>query len=388
MSYGSMIFAGLMMAASAFTNAQNTYDAAVVGYAYTSPSGSLQFDNLYHRSGGDITAERTSEGQYKIRFYGASTQGSYIPMLGWPGADGGVCTISGFGPGIDFSHDPPTFRWVGVQCSDALTINPDDDWNQVLLVDEGGPDGNNTSLAFIESREAMPSGGSVDLSGENSTHNPGGGTTTLTRTGVGQYYVSMDGLGAIMPADVNVHVAAYSDYSRTCRLADWTLHFAGSDNARVQVRCYGPSGPVDMRFVLLLTSTEASPASAASATINGFSQPTEWTTVSGSAVHNPHGQVQFKAGADGHQIRFEWPSDQPAGVAFATSAYSQLRFCSNGSPHRPPGASADYLQVNVDCLGYDGTVGVGTFTVLLTQVTPAPPDDLIFSDRFAMGASQ
>ncbi|NBB92869.1 MAG: hypothetical protein GVY32_06860 [Gammaproteobacteria bacterium] len=388
MRYHSIVFAGLMMITAAFANAQGTYDDAVVGYAYTSPSGSLQFENLYHRSGGDITVDHTSEGQYKIRFYGASTQGSYIPMLAWPAADGGVCTISGFGPGLDFSHDPPTFRWVGVQCSDALTVNPDDDWNQVLLVDEGGPDGSNTSLAFVESREAMPPGGSVDLSSENSTYNPGGGTTSLSRTGLGEYYVSMDGLGAVMPADVNVYVAAFSDYSRSCRVADWTLHFAGSDNARVQVRCSGPSGPVDMRFVLLLTSTEPSSASAASAKINGFSQPSEWTTVSGSAVHNPHGQVQFRWDGDNHQIRFEWPSDQPEGVAFVTSAYSQLRFCSSTTAHRPPGGPADYLQVNVNCFDFDGTLGVGTFTVLLTQVTPAPPGDLIFSDRFAMGDSQ
>lgn len=214
------------------------------------------------------------------------------------------------------------------------------------------------------------------------THNPGGGTTSLHRQSVGTYDVSMNGLGAVMPADVNVQVVAYNSSSRTCRVADWTLHFAGSDNARVQVRCYGPSGLLDTRFALLLTSTEASPASAASASIDGSSQPSGWTTLSGTAIHNPNGQVQFRWDGDHHQIRFEWPTDRPPGVAFATSAYSILRVCSNSVAHRPPGASEDYLYVNVFCHQYGGEAGVGSFTVLMTQVTPGTTGDAIFSDRF------
>jgi hypothetical protein len=373
------LIAGILPGATA----QFAFDDAVVGYAYNSSSGTQQFDYLYSRAQGDIVSLRQSTGVYAVQFHGVSPHGSFVPMAAWAGE--GTCTIAGYGFGLT-----PTFsthRWAAIHCFDSAG-NPQDRWNQLTLFDEGSPGGDNPYLAFADSQEAAPSGNFLDLS-DGSTHNPGGGTTTLTRQGVGQYNVTFNGLGAVMPADTTVQVIPFSPGSaRSCRVDDWTLHFAGSDNARARIYCNGlpGSGLLDTRFVVLFTSTEPSGASAASATVIGLNQPSSWTALSGSNVHNPHGQVHVRwddiSLGGMHEVRFEWPSDLQPGVAFATPVSPLLHACSSSSAHRRPWESEDYLYVNVTCREHDGDNSASAFNVLMVQVTHEPLPDLIFSDEF------
>lgn len=360
--------------------AQTSYDDTVVGYAYASPSGTLQFGHLYNRSTGDITISHPETGVYTYRFHDVSTEGSYIPQIAWP--MGGTtpqleyCSIDGYGLAV-FED----FRWIRVNCFDD-SGNPQDDWTQVLLLDEGSSTGNNHHIAFADSLEPVPSGDMLDLTG-SITNNPGGGSTTLHREGIGEYEVRMEGLGSVMQTGASVQVSAFSGSARSCSLESWTLNFAGSDNSRFRIRCQGIFGQADSRFTLLVTSTEPDASGPASAHVDVFDTPSTWTELTGDRVHNPHGRIDYRWDNPGYQVRFEWPSDTSPGVAFSTYApggATGFRLCSNSSAHRPSGESKDFLQVNVKCLDGDGVHSV-PFTILMTQVVPTQ-DDQIFSDRF------
>lgn len=366
--------------------AQPSFDDAVMGYAYANSAGTLQFDNLYSRTGNDIVSQHPSTGVHTIQIHRVIAQGSFVPMAAWAGSSTRGCTIQGYGFSLTPQFTP--YRWARIFCFDELG-NPLNAWHQFMLVDEGGVDGNNAKLAFADSQQALPSGNFLDLSA-GSTHNPGGGTTTLARLGVGQYEVTFNGLGAVMPRGSTVQVIAVSPTQpRTCRVDDWTLHFAGSNNARVRVHCYGlpDDGLVDSQFVVLLASTESSPSAAASAAIPGeVGPPTAWTPLSGEDVHNPHGEVEYRwdpVGLGGfYQVRFRWPSESDEGVAFSSPVSPSIYNCTNSPAHRPPGESADYLYVNVVCRRPDGGNSTSGFNLLLAQVLAPPLPDRIFSDRF------
>lgn len=385
MNYRACLSLWLIAAVLPGATAQTVFNDAVVGYAHISSVGDLQFDNLYHRTKGEVSVLNSSTGVYTVRFHRISTQGSVIPISSW--AREGTCTIGGYGVGLTPAPNFGTFRWGRVHCFDDAG-NPLNRWTNLALLDEGSSGGDNPFLAFADSRQATPPGNFLDLSAESSTYNPGGLTTTLTRLGTGQYNVDFNGLGAIMPAGSTVQVIPFSDTARSCRVDDWTLRFAGTDKARVRIHCYGRPGDglVNTRFIVLLTSTPASGASAASAAVEIANQPSNWTTLRGSNLHNPHGQIQVRWNNSAlggiHQVRFEWPSDAPPGVAFATPTTSPLHACWSSSAFRDPGESGDYLYVNVGCRLPNGSNSSAAFNILMTQVTHEPPPDMIFSDRF------
>jgi hypothetical protein len=365
--------------------AESSFDDAVMGYAYVNPAGSLQFDHLYLREGSDVVALHPLTGVHTVQFHQAVPQGSFVPMAAANSTTVAGCNIRGYGFGLT-----PTFiahRWATIHCFD-FQGNSANSWHQIMLVDEGSANGDNAKLAFADSQESSPSGNLLDLSG-GSTHNPGGGSTVLTRLGTGQYTVTFNGLGAVMD-DATVQVFPFSVAEpRTCRVDDWSVQFAGSDNARVRIHCREfPSGNlVDTRFVILLASTDPSPSAAASIAMPGQSvNQTSWTPLTGPEVHNPHGEVEIRwdPGASGglNQVRFRWPSDAAGGVAFASPVSTALRNCRSGSPHRPPGQSPDYLYVNVFCFGQDGDGIPSAFNLMLTEVSEQPQPDLMFSDRF------
>ncbi|WP_147307597.1 hypothetical protein [Wenzhouxiangella sediminis] len=376
----------LIAALSTEAEAQPSFNDAVMGYAYVNPAGSLQFDHLYQREGTDVVSLHPLTGVHTVQFHQVVPQGSFVPMASWAGSSTRGCTIRGYGFGL--TPEFTTHRWATIHCFDE-NGNSLNVWHQVMLVDEGSANGNNTKLAFTDSQEALPSGNFLDLS-NGSTHNPGGGSTTLTRLGTGQYHVTFNDLGAVMTHGATVQVIPYSvTEPRACRVDDWTLQFAGSNNARVRIHCRGLSGSglVDSRFVVLLTSTEPSSSTAASAAFPGQSTAaTTWTPVSGPDVHNPHGDVEMRwdPGPSGgsHQVRFQWPSDSEGGVVFASPVFESLHNCINSSPHRPSTESADYIYVNVVCLNNDGESSTSSFNLLLTEVSSQPLPDHIFSDRF------
>ena len=366
--------------------AQSSFDDAVMGYAYASSSGSLQFDHVYIREGNDIVSLRPLTGVHTAQFHQVVPQGSFVPMAAWAGSSTRGRSIRGYGFGL--TPQFTTFRWATIFCFDEQG-NALNNWHQIMLVDEGSADGSNSKLAFADSQEALPSGNFLDLS-EGSTHNPGGGSTTLTRIATGQYNVIFNGLGAVMPEGSTVQVIPVSVTDpRACRVDDWTLRFAGSDNARVRIHCYGlPGGGwEDSQFIVLLTSTESSTSSSASAAFSGQTPPpSNWTLLSGEDVHNPHGEVEIRwddVSLGGmYEVRFRWPSDSEGGVAFVSPVSEGLHNCTNSSAHRPPGESEDYLYVNVVCRRFDGNNSTAGFNLLLTQVIAQPLPDQIFGDRF------
>lgn len=369
------------LSSTASLAAQTTYNEAVVGYAYGSPSGTLQFDNLHSRSGSDIDLVRLGTGYYRYRFHNVSTTGRYVPQIGWPLTGSSphepYCSIDSYGLGFP----PADFRFVRVLCLDD-DGNPKDRWNQVLLLDEGSAGGDNHHIAFLDSREAVPVGDTLDLT--SFAYNPGGGSTTLHRTGTGAYEIRMDGLGAIMHTGVTVQVTPYSDIPRHCRIHSYTLNFAGSDNARFRVRCRNFHFDANSRFALLIASTEPDASGPASVYFSGGTEP-NWTKLTGDQVHNPHGSVQYRWDGSRYNVRFEWPTNGNLGVAVSSwrnSGSWGYRACGNSSPHRPPGESENYLYINVRCTNFDGEAHPGPFTLLLTEVSSIPQGDMIFADRF------
>jgi hypothetical protein len=113
-----------------------------------------------------------------------------------------------------------------------------------LLVTRNYPD-----LAFAYAHQATSTGYSPSAQG---SWNPAG-TSRVTRTGVGQYRVTFNNLGAQLPPNVfgHVQVNAVGTSNAYCNPYNWGT--SGSPNLFVDVRCYeSPTGaPVDRRFTVL-----------------------------------------------------------------------------------------------------------------------------------------
>jgi hypothetical protein len=76
------------------------------------------------------------------------------------------------------------------------------------------------------------------------------GTTKVIRSGVGQYLVVFNGLGAELPSTVGGHVQvnAVGTGGAHCQVAAW----GGTPNMSVRVGCFSPSGArVDAKFTVL-----------------------------------------------------------------------------------------------------------------------------------------
>ena len=108
---------------------------------------------------------------------------------------------------------------------------------------------NYSDLAFAYAHRDTSTNYSPDSRG---SWNPAG-TSTVVRSGVGQYRVTFNNLGTRLPPDVlgHVQVSAVGTSNAYCSPVNWYTN--GTPNLSVDVRCFStPSGaPVDRRFTVL-----------------------------------------------------------------------------------------------------------------------------------------
>jgi hypothetical protein len=210
--------------------------------AFYSPGPSYSF-NRAARFGGAITITKPTgtTGRYVATFPGLS---SYL---------GGRSTVhvSGFYHAPDGTYCKPAGAYlvsdkVEVRCFKVSTGAPANA-NFSLLVTR-----NYADLAFAYAHQ--PTATSYSPSSQGSW-NPAG-TSTVTRTGVGQYRVTFNNLGALLPTGVLGHaqVNAVGTSNAYCNAFNAYLVF-GTTNLAVDVRCYAtPTGaPVDRAFTVLFT---------------------------------------------------------------------------------------------------------------------------------------
>lgn len=80
----------------------------------------------------------------------------------------------------------------------------------------------------------------------------------VTRSGVGTYAVTFEGLGGNGRAGGHVQVTAYGPGNEMCKVVSWN---SGGADFIVQVRCYdAPGNPRDTRFAILVTWADRSPS--------------------------------------------------------------------------------------------------------------------------------
>ena len=206
------------------------------------PGPSYSF-NRAARSGGALTVTKV-----------AGTTGRYVATFPHLSAYlGGRSTVhvSGFYGDSYFYYDTyckPAAAYlvsdkVEVRCFKASTGQPANA-EFTLLVTR-----NYFDLAFAYAHQETGTNYSPSSRG---SWNPAG-TSTVVRSGVGQYRVTFNNLGTQLPPDVfgHVQVNAVGTSNAYCNAYNWGTN--GSPNLFVDVRCYAtPTGaPVDRRFTVL-----------------------------------------------------------------------------------------------------------------------------------------
>lgn len=353
---------------------QATYNDAVVGYALVRGPGTPDETFSYNRAGGAITVTTTVTGSYSVTFKGAASTvvGAGHPQVTAIGANA-HCLVWDWGA---FGTGDLT---VNVACLDNNQGDPVNRDFSILVLDEGGAGANNPNLAFAYTEERAPAGGELDLTGSDTTYNPGdsqtSGQTILFHTGTGRYSVVFRNLGEVMSTTGHVQVTPVLSGFMTplvisCRLeAQW--EFVSGDLA-IPIQCSDLNGNLlDAAFNVLVTSGEETAPGYAYA-LNDLLEPVQYTELTNDFVYNPWGAVEVirLPGLDGYQLRFHGAGPESGGNFVVTPLGPAGTSCSILSW----GASnADgSLIVRIRCFSEARTHVNAMFTVLSTFVDASP----------------
>jgi hypothetical protein len=201
----------------------------------TAASSTLSPPFSFNRSGGRITVTKVAgtTGRYIARFAGLSAllgTGSTVHVTGY-NYNGIYCKPVG----AYLVRDSVEVRCFKTRSGAAANTR------FTLLASAKRAD-----RAFAFAHQPTATGYSPAAAG---SWNPAG-TSKVTRTGVGQYLVTFNGLGARLPAGVGGHVQvnAVGAGKAHCEIGAW----GGSPDLAVRVGCYTPAGaPVDAKFTVL-----------------------------------------------------------------------------------------------------------------------------------------
>jgi hypothetical protein len=191
----------------------------------------------FNRSGGAMTVTKVAgtTGRYVARFRGLSA------LLGTRS----TVHVTEFGGTQDATYCKPVGAYlvrdsVEVRC---FKIGTGAAANALFYLQVAGK---RADRAFAFAHQPTATGYSPAAAG---SWNPAG-ASKVTRTGVGQYLVTFNGLGARLPAGVGGHVQvnAVGVGKAHCEIGAW----GGSPDLAVRVGCYTPAGaPVDAKFIVL-----------------------------------------------------------------------------------------------------------------------------------------
>lgn len=188
-----------------------------------------------YNPGGDDTAivTRTAEGRYHVRFSGFSTVGS---------SSGNVQVTAESSHVHGLANRCVVENWaaetVNVRCFDPTGAAADSPFAVVFQQAEAGLDG----VAFAWADDATSASYTPD---PDYSFNPTGGAITATRSAVGTYTMTFDGIYGMGLGRGNVQVTAYGGQDHRCKIVSWAIDTAN-------VKCFDSAGaPVDSRYSLV-----------------------------------------------------------------------------------------------------------------------------------------
>jgi hypothetical protein len=181
---------------------------------------------------GAIKVSRSGTGSYSVLFKnigpGFRSNGGHVQVVA-VGTASQYCVVLGWGGSPDLSIDVKCFTKSGSPADTRFNVQfmGRSDHAGYTLADQPGSSSYTPTARF--------------------TSNPGGGAVQISRSAVGQYLVTFNGLGATLIDGGDVQVTGYGSNSQ-CKVEYW-----GGDT--VSVRCFAPGGAfVDSFFDVLFMS--------------------------------------------------------------------------------------------------------------------------------------
>jgi Thermolysin metallopeptidase, alpha-helical domain/Thermolysin metallopeptidase, catalytic domain/Thrombospondin type 3 repeat len=260
-SVGVRCFSGTAAHDSAFTVMVTGPEEGDTGLGYAwadqpstasyAPSASYAFD----AAGGTIAITRSAVGRYAVRF----------PGLGGGAFAGGTVQVTPYGTGSEHCQVVGWATGTADLTANVACFTPAGaavDTRYTLLVRAPGNANARYSYAWAD----QPTAASY-------TPNPtwasdtAGGSIFITRSAVGTYAVSFDGQANPGRPGLGLQVSAYNSAEARCVISSSTPN---GTNQVVGVKCFGPSGALDTRFVLLVAGRKHYPADAMMDAIAAF----------------------------------------------------------------------------------------------------------------------
>lgn len=253
--------------------AAQDFNDAVLGYVWANePSlGNYTPDPAYsyNSSGGAVEIDSPFMGTYSVTFFG----------LG-PVAESGDVQVTAF------SDDGPAhcniIGWVSagpdllidLLCYDPAGALVDTRYDVLFISTAGGISG----LAYAWANNA----GSASYTPNSLySYNGGGGSITATRSGVGQYTMTFDGIAG--PSGGHYQVSAYGGGSEFCIVVGW-------GPKTVSISCFDAAGtPVDVQYTVLYVETTS--------TVDGLGYA--WADDSGSDSYSPNAFFAYNSEGGG-----------------------------------------------------------------------------------------
>lgn len=230
----------------------------------------------HHSAGLGVASTRLGTGRYEVRFHGlglVSPAGGHVQVTSY-GNEPTHCQV------VSWSEDT-----AYVRCFDMAGAAQDSQFNVAFLKNEDHA----REAAWVWANS--PTSSSYTPSPTYSL-NPSGGTTTITRSGVGIYNVVFEDFSLVGAEPDHALVTPYGPTPAMCKIE--MLIFDG-----VRVRCFDMAGtPVDAKFNLMMLSLEHVRSEIAYGTV------IDPLAINGSAiaVSSPGGSIDHTRIATGHYV--------------------------------------------------------------------------------------
>jgi len=259
------VFFGVALAALVFFGAApataQDFNDAVQGYVWANEASSGNYTPnptySHNSSGGAVEIDSPSVGTYSVTFFGLGpVAGSGNVQVTAYSDDGPAhCNVDGWNPaGADLIID--------IFCYDPAGALVDTRYDVLFTSTAGGISG----LAYAWANDAASASYTPSAS---YSYNGSGGAITATRSGVGGYAMTFDGIAGASGG--HYQVSAYGGGSEFCNVGGW-----GAET--VSIFCYDAAGtPVDVRYTVLYVETTS--------TVDGLGYA--WADDSGSASYSP-----------------------------------------------------------------------------------------------------
>jgi hypothetical protein len=190
---------------------------------------------------GSVGITRSAAGSYSVVFNGLNGGGGTVQISAY-GSDSTHCFTDGWS-GSNFT--------ISVVCANPSATRVDSDF--VIAVVPAGTNPPNIAYAWADEDTTASYTPSTTYS-----YNPSGGAVSVTRSGVGSYTMTFNGLDGAQLTGGDVRVTSYFNVDR-CKVGSWGNSGA---NFSVNINCYSLAGALtDSEYeVLVFTPTIGAPA--------------------------------------------------------------------------------------------------------------------------------